>query len=150
MYAHGGMTDIWVRYRDVEKYRQQHGDDMSFFNHEHESVWLAPYEHLPSIKNIVFELMHTVQGTRLGGVLITKLPPGAKIHPHRDGGWHAGYYEKYYVAVKNAPGAVFCWEGEEIKAVTGDCYRFRNDTLHWVNNDSNEERIAMIICIRRT
>jgi hypothetical protein len=33
-------------------------------------------EQLPAVRKIVFDVMHAVQGEKLGGVLITKVPPG--------------------------------------------------------------------------
>jgi hypothetical protein len=145
---HNGMVDIWARFRDLEQYRKEYGDDYSHFTDEHESIWLPPYYTLPALKPLVFGLMTRVEGERLGGVLITKLPAGGKIKPHVDSGWHASHYDKYYIAVKNEPGALFCWDNETIHAKTGDCYMFRNDLSHWVNNDSVDERIALIVCIR--
>lgn len=84
----------------------------------------------------------------LGGILITRVPPGGEIKPHVDAGWHAGYFSKFYVAVQNEPGAVFGWDDGEIHAKTGEAYWFRNDVPHWVRNDSGADRIAMIVCIR--
>jgi hypothetical protein len=148
------MVDIWARFRDVGEYRAQYGDDYSHITDEHDSVWLPPYSVLPSLRPLVFGLMNRVQGERLGGVLITKLPAGGSIKAHVDSGWHAGYYDKYYLAIRNEVGAVFGWNDaagkndEIIYAKTGDCYLFRNDLPHWVQNDSNDERIALIVCIR--
>jgi hypothetical protein len=138
---HLAMTDIWVRYNHIDNLGPN-------FNDEHDSVWYPAINDLPQVRPIVMGLMARVEGERLGGVLITKIPPGGSIAPHVDGGWHAGYYEKYYVAVKNDPGAVFGFPDGDIHANTGDVYWFRNDIPHWVNNDSSDERIAMIACIK--
>lgn len=138
---HGGMTDIWARYNHIDNLGPK-------FNDEHDSVWYPVINDLPQVRPIVFGLMARVEGERLGGVLITKVQPGGKIASHVDSGWHAGYYQKYYVAVKNHPGAVFGFEDGDIHAQTGDVYWFRNDVPHWVNNDSADDRIAMIVCIK--
>lgn len=142
-YVHTMMTDIWVRYNDIKNIGPQ-------FNDEHESAWYPDAELIPNIKKIAFELMNKLEGTRLGGILITKLPPGGRIEPHVDRGWHAGYYEKFYVALQNHPGSVFCWEGQEINARSGEVYWFRNDVPHWVENNSDKDRISLIVCMRRT
>lgn len=140
---HAEMTDIWVRYGMPE------GDDYSALVGEHDSVWYPAASVLPQVRPIVFDLMARVEGERLGGILITKLPPGGRIAPHTDGGWHAAYYDKFYVALQNPPGAVFAWAGgHQLEARTGDIYWFRNDIAHWVENASNDDRIAMIVCIR--
>lgn len=138
---HSGMTDIWVRYNHIDNLGPH-------FNDAHESVWYPAIHDLPQVRPIVFGLMARVEGERLGGVLITKLPPGGSIAPHVDESWHASYYEKYYVAVKSQEGCVFGFPDGEIKANTGDVYWFRNDVPHWVKNDSDEDRLSMIVCIK--
>jgi len=92
--------------------------------------------------------MAMVRGERLGGVLITRLPPGGKIYPHADAGWHAAYYDKYFVPVQNKAGATFGFIDGDINPSIGDVWKFNNSVPHWVNNDSDEDRIAMIICIK--
>ncbi len=143
---HREMLDIWVRYNDVTPYLES--GDFSTFADEHDSVWYPCLEKLPEVLNIVFPLMTHVQGERLGGVLITKLPPGGQIYPHKDAGWHASYYDKYYVPIQNRPGSTFNFHDGVIRPREGEVYWFDNSNFHWVNNDSNIERIAMIICIK--
>lgn len=141
---HTQMTDIWVRYNAPEHLAQ----GPVAFNGEHDSVWYPEAAAIPEVRPVVFELMRRVEGERLGGVLITKIPPGGGIAPHVDGGWHAGYYDKYFVPIQNEPGAVFGFEDGEIRATPGEVYWFNNSRPHWVKNDSTRDRIAMIVCIR--
>jgi len=148
---HAEMTDIWVRYNDIKNYNPNPDNfctSGSDFNAEHDSVWYPSYYCLPELKPILFGMMGYLEGERLGGILITKLPPGGKIHPHVDGGWHAAYYEKFYVAVRNPEGSEFVFNDGAIKAKDGDVYWFDNSVPHWVNNETDEERIAMIVCIK--
>lgn len=142
---HTQMSDIWVRYNDVRKYPD---GDLSKFNDEHDGVWYPAYYALPQVRPLVFSIMALVEGERLGAVLITKIPPGGGIAPHIDGGWHAEYYEKYYVPIQNEPGATFNFEDGVIAPDLGDVYWFNNSVPHWVENNSSADRIAMIVCIR--
>lgn len=142
---HEEMTDIWVRFNDP-KLCDKSGDLLSFIE-EHESIWLKSFT---SVNRICKKLMKFTEGERLGGVLITKLPPGGKIHPHVDGGWHAEYYDKYYVPIKNDKGARFCFDDGFIEPEEGQVFAFRNDVTHWVENNSEQDRIAMIICIKQS
>lgn len=144
-YDHQEMTDIWARYND---YKNFNPNNPSAFNDEHDSVWYPNSVHLTGIKPIVSYIMHAVQGDRLGGVLITKLPPGGKINRHTDHGWHAAYYSKFYVAVNNAPGAVFGFDDGVIDARDGEVWWFDNSKPHWVENATQFDRIAMIVCIK--
>ncbi|MDN8066333.1 aspartyl/asparaginyl beta-hydroxylase domain-containing protein [Burkholderia vietnamiensis] len=143
---HTGMSDIWVRYNDIRKYR-----DRQSFNDEHVPVWYPAYHALPEMRPILFDLMATVQGEMLGGVLITRIPPGAGIAAHVDEGWHVEYYDKFYVSLRSAPGAEFyCDEGgvEVLNPKEGEIWRFDNRKNHWVENNSDRDRITLIVCIR--
>ncbi len=140
---HVEMTDIWVRYNDIQPYLKS--GDLTHINDEHDSVWY-PSSIVPLVKEIANKIMYHVQGERLGGILITKLPPNGQIKKHVDGGWHAAYYDKYYVCVKDY-GSKFVFETGKIEPNEGEIYWFDNSRLHGVEN-TDKERIAMIICIK--
>lgn len=140
-YAHKAMTDIWVRYNTYENFGPN-------FNDEHDSVWYPAYYELPELKPLLFGLMALVDGERLGGVLITKVPAGGRIEPHTDAGWHASFYDKFYIPIQNENGAVFCWENGRIEPNLGEVYWFRNDIPHWVENRSSADRLSLIVCIK--
>jgi len=143
--VHAEMDDIWFRYGDTSEMAKT--GDYSKIADEHDSIWL---QGLPECRKLCFDVMAMVDGERLGGILITKLPIGGKIQPHTDAGWHAEYYDKYYIPIQNADGAIFGFECGNIEPNEGDVWAFDNSYLHWVENNSNEERIAMIICIKQS
>jgi len=138
------MEDIWLRYGDIVEVTKT--GDYSKIANEHDSIWLKD---LPECKKICFEVMRLVNGERLGGVLITRLPVGAEILTHTDAGWHADYYDKYYVPLENEKGSVFGFDEGDIEPDLGDVWAFDNSYNHWVKNNSNKERIAMIVCIKQ-
>lgn len=142
---HSKVSDIWIRYNAFENFV-----DRETFNGPHESVWYPVTSQLPAAKRVAFDVMHIVQGERLGGVLITKIPPGEKVQPHIDRGWHAEHYEKFAVQLKSAPRQAFCFEAAHLSAEIGELYTFDNSKPHWVLNDSSEDRMTLIICIRRS
>lgn len=141
---HKEMTDIWVRYRRFDDCLKS--GDWSPFAEPHESEWLKD---IPEVKYISDKLMSYLDGEQLGGILITKLSPDGKIAPHLDGGWHAEYYDKYYIPIKNESGSKFFFDECSIEPTEGETYAFRNDKTHWVENNSKSDRIAMIICIKQ-
>ena len=141
MAPHSAMSDIWVRYNDIKNMGPA-------FNHEHDSVWYPAYQELPALKDIIFPLMGEVEGERLGGVLITRIPPGCDIKPHVDRGWHVDYYDKFYVSLKSEQGANFYCGDEVLNPKAGEVWRFDNRALHWVENRSNDDRMTLIVCIR--
>lgn len=142
---HSEMEDIWVRYGDISKMVE--AGDYGEMAEEHDSIWLKD---MTAVKDLCFDIMAIVDGERLGGVLITRLPPAGKIKSHIDGGWHAGYYSKYYVPIENEKGACFCFNTGVINPDIGDVWQFDNSKPHWVENKSRQDRIAMIICIKQT
>jgi hypothetical protein len=142
VYAHAGMSDIWVRYNSIENLGPA-------FNDAHESVWYPVYYEVPEFKGLIDDVYELVGGRRLGGVLVTRIPSGKQVLPHRDAGWHAEYYEKFALQLQGHPDQAFCFDGQELRPATGDLYTFNNSYTHWVKNDSPIDRITMIICIKR-
>lgn len=144
---HARMSDIWIRYNDKARYK-----DRESFNAEHVPVWYPAWHALPELRPIIFGLMAAVDGEMLGGVLITRIPPGGGIAPHVDQGWHVEYYDKFYVSLRSDPGAEFwCDHGciaEALNPKVGDIWRFDNRKNHWVENNSSTDRVTLIVCIR--
>ena len=145
--VHYEMDDIWARYANPD-----HGEktgDWTYFAEEHDSEWYPIADELPDVKRLCFEVMGLVDGERLGGVLITRLPPGGRILEHVDSGWHATYYDKYFVPIANKTGATFGFKEGVIAPDEGDVWGFDNFYPHWVDNDTDDVRIAMIVCIKQ-
>lgn len=134
---HHGLDDIWVRFG---------GQDDAQSGLPHLPHWYASADVL-GIKPLLRDLMHEVGGDMLGGVLITRIPPGATCKPHKDLGWHALQYRKYAIQIASAPGQKFCFEGEDLETAPGDLFWFENQSTHWVINPTNYERITLIACI---
>lgn len=135
---HYGLDDIWARFGAPDVDHSQ----------PHDAIWYPSAEIL-GIKQLCYDVMHAVQGTELGGVLITRIPAGKECKPHIDPGWHARRYEKYAVQVTSAPGQEFCFEDGSLESKPGDLFWFDNQFTHWVTNPTNYERITIIICIRK-
>ena len=141
---HHGLDDIWIRYNDNSSCY-----DAVEARKEHDSVWYPEAETLPSVKDMAFELMRRLRGVRLGGILITRIPPGGMCKPHTDTGWHAEYYrDKYAVQLASHPDQAFCFQEGGYSAEPGEIYWFNNLVEHWVINPSPVERITAIFCIK--
>lgn len=156
------VSDIWVRYRAWQEWEQlqvgsTEGDVTQLFSErigrfvgeQHETVNYPAWYALPSLRNAVFDLMHMYEVERLGGVLITRIPPHGEVKPHIDRGWHAGYYEKIALQLKSALGQRFCFADGGFECESGTVYAFDNSFEHWVENPTDHERITCIICVRR-
>jgi len=144
---HRRVDDIWIRYRDWSEFDES---DPESFSGPHESIWYPAYNALPSIEWILQNIIEHLGDFELGGVLITKVPPGQRVDPHSDAGrWHADYYNrKILVLVKSAPGQKFCYLNEEHEGDAGQVFEFDNAPVHWVDNDSDVDRISLIFATR--
>lgn len=138
---HHGLSDIWVRWAP-------HGADPS---QAHKSVWWPAAEVIAPVYGAVAATITAVGWKQpvIGGVLITKIPAGKMCKPHVDGGWHAAEYEKFGLQIESAPGQKFCFDGEELESRPGDVFWFDNSHKHWVTNDTEYDRITMIVCLKR-
>lgn len=141
---HRSVDDIWVRYNDFDKYE----GNPDFFAGEHDSVWYPDTAKIPAVKELCLDLMAEVRGERLGGVLITRIPPGGGVGPHVDQGWHARYYDKFAIQLMGHPDQAFCFADHQLSAMPGQCYTFDNSQEHWVTNASNVPRMTLICCVR--
>ena len=144
IYEHSNVSDIWCRYNAWENFN----GDRQAFNAPHVSAWYPAAEVLTALKPMVLDLMKQVEGLELGGVLITKIPPHGEVKPHIDGGWHATYYDKFAIQLASSPDQAFCFEGESHSAKPGESYTFDNAYTHWVTNNSDIDRMTLIVCIR--
>ena len=138
--THAGTDDIWVRYTGSGVMEDA----------PHESVWyesVAPL--LPFVKPLVQNLMSYVAGERLGGVFITQIPPGGRVRPHHDVGWHATYYQKFAIQIQSAPGQLFIVEDEQIEPKPGDLFTFDGSLTHTVVNPTPFNRITLFASIKR-
>jgi Aspartyl/Asparaginyl beta-hydroxylase len=142
---HREVDDIWVRYNPIENY----DGDMGKFNGEHIAKWYPIAEQLPQIKRAAIEVFDYLEGHQLGFVLITRIKPGKQCYPHIDQGWHARYYDKFCLQIKGNQDQTFKFDHHELKTQDGDLFWFNNAFPHAVVNNSTEDRISMIICIRQ-
>jgi len=101
-----------------------------------------------SIRDVVLNLMRRVNGVQLGRVVITRLAPGKSIAAHEDHGAPAWFYQRYQVMLQCRPGCVFKCGEEVIAASTGEVFWFDNTKTHSVTNNSDTDRIALIVDVR--
>jgi len=144
--AHADVSDILCMFNDIAEFERT--GDPSTITDDKECIPYPAWGKLPQLRPIIFDLMRTVEATRLGRVIITKLPPGKTITPHVDGGAPATYFERYQLALQSLPGAMFHIGDESVNFRTGDVWHIDNATRHSVVNNSADDRIVCIIDLR--
>lgn len=132
-------SDIWLRF----------GDDTETWGGPHFPVFYPAWDLLPALHPIVFDLMARIKATNLGGIWITRIPPGNSVKPHSDAGvWHAEFYpHKAYVIISGS-NCTNRYEDEEYNLLPGESWIFNNLVTHSVENHGDTERIAAIVCMR--
>ena len=138
--VHADMSDIWVRYAEGTPDSQT----------PHVSVMYPAWTVLKDMHGLVFDLMRSQCATQLGGILITRIPPGGEIKPHDDRGtWHAEHYNrKVYVVLQGNARCINECEGEELAMRTGEVWTFDNLRSHSVQNGGTTDRITLIVCMQ--
>lgn len=134
---HSEVDDIWLMFNDAS------GDVVN-------DIQVQPYRgwnELP-VKDVVLNLMRRVGGCQLGRALITRLPPGKSIAPHKDHGAPAEFYSRYHIALQSLPGCAVSSGGEVVNFASGEAWWFDNRAEHSVVNNSADDRIAMVVDIR--
>ena len=143
--SHLDTSDIWIRFNDYKNSDQPYTD----FIGEHDSVWYDAYYQLPQLRPIIFSVMARCEAVRLGGVLITKIPPGKAVLPHTDRGWHPEYYNpKIYIPIVTNSAVLNRCEDEWVVMNAGEAWYINNTVEHEVINNGDSERITLIICMR--
>ena len=144
---HTAMSDIWLRYNDDTKAKET--GDYSKLHNQHYPIWYPAINELPMIRPLALGLMSKMGATHLGGILITKIPPGCRVDPHIDSNWHADFFNcKLYVPIQSNPQCFNRCEDEYVVMNTGECWYFNNGVEHEVQNNGNDDRMTLIICMR--
>ena len=143
---HAQMQDVWCRYADIHQHLRE--GTLEQMREPFLPIFYPAWHILTALHPLVFTLMALIRAEMLGGIFITRIRPGGKIAPHVDDGWHPKNFTQFYLSVQSAPGAVFACEDEAIEPKTGDVWAFKNTQRHWVNNDSDQDRITAIIALR--
>jgi hypothetical protein len=138
---HKEMTDIWIRTNTLESVGKNWAE-------VHYPIWYEAAEKLPAIKDFCFDLMYWLKGEALGHVMITKIPSGSKIDRHKDLAWHAQFFDKFYLQLQGAEGQTFSTDDHEFTSKTGDLYWLNNQRDHWVINNSDVDRMTLIVCVK--
>lgn len=134
---HQETSDIWVFFNEIPESAEAIINDIQVRPYR---AWLA----LPQIRNVILDLMRRVDGTQLGRVLITKLPPGKSIPAHTDQGAPVEFYTRYQIPLQSLPGCVFQIEDEKMMFQPGEVWRIDNAAEHSVTNNSADDRIVII------
>jgi hypothetical protein len=95
------------------------------------------------------EMQHLDSPLRLGRVILTKLPPGKSIHPHKDEGAVPEFYRRCHLVVEGGDENVFLIADEVQVMQSGEMWECDVRELHTVVNLMEDARVHLIVDIER-
>jgi len=113
--------------------------------HDTDTIPYPAVHLLPEAIPLVDGLATHLDALRLGRVMIVALKPGGIITPHRDEGAYARYYERFHISLLSDDGNLFTCGDETIHMEAGTAWTFDHHKEHSVVNDSERERIHLIM-----
>ncbi len=142
---HRETDDLWIRYRDPAELRGP-----ADFAGPHVSVNYPAFDALPALVPILSAVVNAVRPVRMGGILMSRVPPGCHVYPHHDRGtWHAEYYDtKVWLPLRANERCINHVEDEAIVWRVGEAWSHDNLKVHAVENEGDTDRICLIMCFR--
>jgi quercetin dioxygenase-like cupin family protein len=142
--VHAAASDILLHFQPTATVFVQ-GTTVTDVVHECQPrpAWWA----LPQAQPLIFGLMARIAGTRLGRVMLTKLPPGGSIPPHVDSASQTDYYRRHHITLCSPEQCLFSVGDEALSLAPGSCFWVNNGVEHAVVNDGPTERISLIVDI---
>ena len=103
----------------------------------------------PEVNKMIEWCYSTVNGKELGRIMIVKLLPGGRVIPHIDTGMYFQRYHRFHVPITTNSQVLFIGPSDTkpIHMPNGILCQLMNRQLHGVENNSNDDRIHIIVDI---
>jgi len=88
------------------------------------------------------------QTVEFGRIFVSKLKSNSTIDVHTDSGKYFSYYDRFHFTVTAAEKNIFSIRNENCILKMDSLFWVNNHVLHWLENQSNEDRINFIIDAR--
>lgn len=100
---------------------------------------------LPSCMRLANYVLSCLPVQEVGNVMLAKLRPGGRILPHPDEGPYAEHFTRYHLVIDSHAGNWFDVAGHRVSTEQGDLFTFNHHLVHSAGNDSERDRIHMIL-----
>ena len=98
----------------------------------------------PRTSDFVDQLAKKMSGV-LGRAVIVRLKPYGQVYQHTDSGLYYELRSRYHLVLKSVAGSRLRSGDEEVRMREGDLWWFENRIPHEAFNDSEEDRIHLIV-----
>jgi hypothetical protein len=102
---------------------------------------------LKALVDPIAQELATFHEGRIARVLIVRLPAGADIYDHIDGGEYLLSVRRNHIALKTNPDVLFTIAGEAKNMKVGECWEINNGKSHGLVNNGTTDRDHLIIDI---
>jgi len=139
-----------------ERYKLFHGDSKNIFVTDVDAQWdgfgypLVKHsidEKLNELTAPIVQKLEAMLGGKVGKCLYINLPAGKKVLPHVDQGYYLNSVHRCHIPIHTHENISFTLGGETIHMKEGMGYEINNSRTHSVDNDSNVDRIHLLIDI---
>jgi len=101
---------------------------------------------LPHTLSFVQQLARRLHGVP-GRAVVVRLRPHGKVYEHIDRGLYYQLRHRYHLVLKSVAGSRLRASDEEVRMQPGELWWFDNRQPHEASNDSDEDRIHLIVDI---
>lgn len=98
----------------------------------------------PLTSEYVDQLARSMSAT-MGRCVLARLEPNGTVYPHADDGLYWLLRDRYHLTLKSVKGSRFNVGGEEVVMQEGELWWFDHTATHEAFNDSDEERVHIIL-----
>lgn len=102
-------------------------------------------EFFPVVEDFLEDVRDIFNVKDFGRVLLVKLYPNGKVLPHIDQGKYAEAGNRLHFVIQSDEGNEFICGDEKVHMKPGELWYFDHKVLHYVNNNSERDRIHLLI-----
>ncbi len=102
-------------------------------------------QYFPVIEDYLEDIKELFNVKEFGRVFLVKLYPGGMVKPHIDQGRYAEAGHRIHLVLQSDEGNTFTCGSETVHMKPGELWWFDHEVVHYVNNNSNRDRIHLLI-----
>jgi hypothetical protein len=151
------FTNEWLLDTKRQEMSNTHKDTNTYYVYRNNLMWKIGQEFVTNkvsndeyllelLEPIIKDLERIHDGVR-ANVLIIKLKAKESIPMHEDSGDYLMLSRRNHIPVITTGDVVFGVGSERVNMQQGECWEINNYRLHWVDNDSEIDRVHLLIDI---
>lgn len=103
---------------------------------------------LPACIALVNAALTGLPVVEVGMAMAVSLKPGGRVLPHPDEGEYAGHFDRMHIVVTKNPASWLLCGDELAYPEQGDLFFFNHHIMHSAGNDSDKERVHIIVDVK--